>query len=74
MAYLSAGLTEVARDDTAAGRAVARAPRDAAPTAAVALDEERARRSSGDGRRLPELSVMASGCLGLISSRASPDA
>jgi uncharacterized membrane protein YvlD (DUF360 family) len=59
-AYLTAGLTEVARDETAAGRAAGRALRKRA-------DEDA---EPGDG--VPELSVMASGCLGLISFPREP--
>jgi hypothetical protein len=73
MAYLSAGLTEVARDDTAAGRAVERATRRRRADGVVALDEG-ARREIGESRDEgpPELSVMASGCLGLISFPREP--
>lgn len=68
LSYLSAGLTEVARDDTVAGRAVRTATRGQVADGAVMLDE-RGREEVGrdDGRELPELSVMASGCLGLVS-------
>ena len=72
--YLSAGLTEVARDDTATGATVRARPRaSAAPTAWSRSPrsrreiERRARATS-----LPELSVMASGCLGLISFPREP--
>jgi uncharacterized membrane protein YvlD (DUF360 family) len=58
LAYLSAGLTEVAAEDTAAGRAARLAIRDEPGPAA--------------GQELPELSVMASGCLGLISFPREP--
>ena len=59
-AYMRAGLTELARDDTAAARAAGRAQRrlEAAP-------EE-------DEEALPDLSVMASGNLGLISFPREP--
>ncbi|MGH2937096.1 MAG: phage holin family protein, partial [Solirubrobacterales bacterium] len=66
--YLSAGLTEVARDDTVAGRAVRTATRGQVADGAVMLEEqgrEEVEREEDD--ELPELSVMASGCLGLIS-------
>ena len=69
LSYLSAGLTEVARDDTVAGRAVRTATRRQVADGAVMLDErgrqEAAPADAGD--ELPELSVMASGCLGLVS-------
>jgi len=73
LAYLSAGLTEVARDDTAAGRTVRRATRGSRADGAVALDPD-ARRDieEAHGKEVPELSVMASGCLGLISFPREP--
>ena len=68
LAYLSAGLTEVARDETPAGRAVARATRKQRADGVVALDDEaKAEFEDASQESLPELSVMASGCLGLIS-------
>jgi uncharacterized membrane protein YvlD (DUF360 family) len=68
LSYLSAGLTEVARDDTVAGRAVRTATRGQVADGAVML-EERGRQEADPGaeKELPELSVMASGCLGLVS-------
>ena len=73
LAYLSAGLTEVARDDTAAGRTVRLATRDRRADGAVALDsEDRREIEKGHGQEVPELSVMASGCLGLISFPREP--
>jgi uncharacterized membrane protein YvlD (DUF360 family) len=73
LSYLSAGLTEVARDDTAAGRTVRIATRGRRADGAVALDPD-ARRDLEEarGRAVPELSVMASGCLGLISFPREP--
>jgi uncharacterized membrane protein YvlD (DUF360 family) len=73
IAYLSAGLTEVARDDTAAGRTVERVTRKRRADGVVALDEESREefRETADDT-LPELSVMASGCLGLISFPREP--
>jgi hypothetical protein len=59
-AYMRAGLTELARDETVAARAAGRAQRR---MEAPALEET-------DG--LPELSVMASGNLGLISFPREP--
>jgi hypothetical protein len=73
VAYLSAGLTEVARDETAAGRTVNRLTRSRRADGAVALAEEsreEVSEQSGDGP--PELSVMASGCLGLITFPREP--
>ena len=50
LAYLSAGLTEVARDDTAAGRTVRIATRGRRADGAVALDSGRPARHRGDAR------------------------
>ncbi|HEX2310056.1 MAG TPA: phage holin family protein, partial [Vicinamibacterales bacterium] len=64
IAYLSAGLTEVARDETPAGRAVARVTRNQRADGVVALDEAtKAEFQDASEESLPELSVMASGCL-----------
>jgi len=73
LAYLSAGLTEVARDDTAAARTVRLATRNRRADGAVTL-EENARHDvqQAHGEEVPELSVMASGCLGLISFPREP--
>jgi uncharacterized membrane protein YvlD (DUF360 family) len=73
LAYLSAGLTEVARDETPGGRAVARATRKQRADGVVALDEgSKAEFQDASQESLPELSVMASGCLGLISFPREP--
>jgi uncharacterized membrane protein YvlD (DUF360 family) len=63
LSYLSAGLTEVARDDTMAARTVRAATRDRLADGAVALDADSRREvaQTHDGEELPELSVMASG-------------
>jgi uncharacterized membrane protein YvlD (DUF360 family) len=73
LSYLSAGLTEGARDDTVAARTVRAATRDRRADGVVALDagSRREIEESHDGE-LPELSVMASGCLGLISFPREP--
>ncbi len=73
LSYLSAGLTEVARDDTLAARTVRAATRDRRADGVVALDSDARREveETHDGE-LPELSVMASGCLGLISFPREP--
>ncbi|HEX5762942.1 MAG TPA: phage holin family protein [Solirubrobacterales bacterium] len=73
LSYLSAGLTEVARDDTVAARTVRAATRDRRADGVVALDPGARREveETHDGG-LPELSVMASGCLGLISFPREP--
>lgn len=73
LSYLSAGLTEVARDDTVAARTVRAATRDRLADGAVALDPDARREvAESHGGELPELSVMASGCLGLISFPREP--
>jgi uncharacterized membrane protein YvlD (DUF360 family) len=73
IAYLSAGLTEVARDETATGRAVARVTRNQRADGVVALDDAtKAEFQDASEESLPELSVMASGCLGLISFPREP--
>ncbi|HET9197739.1 MAG TPA: phage holin family protein [Solirubrobacterales bacterium] len=74
LSYLSAGLTEVARDDTVAARTVRAATRDRLADGVVALDADTRREveETHDGDEVPELSVMASGCLGLISFPREP--
>jgi uncharacterized membrane protein YvlD (DUF360 family) len=73
LSYMSAGLTEVARDDTIAARTVRTATHRQLADGAVALDPK-ARRGVAEtrGGEVPELSVMASGCLGLISFPREP--
>jgi len=71
LAYLGAGLTEVAGDDTAAGRAVQTATRERRAGGAVTLAPAmRAEVERGD--QLPAIVVMASGCLGLVSFPREP--
>lgn len=73
LSYMSAGLTEVARDDTAAGRAARIVTRDRRADGAVALDPDTRREIEATrGEKVPELSVMASGCLGLVSFPREP--
>jgi uncharacterized membrane protein YvlD (DUF360 family) len=75
LAYMSAGLTEMARDDTAGGRAARAVSRRRTADGAVALDSDardEVERGRGDSDETPELSVMASGCLGLISFPREP--
>ncbi|HEY5942136.1 MAG TPA: phage holin family protein [Solirubrobacterales bacterium] len=73
LSYLSAGLTEVARDDTVAARTVRAATRDRLADGAVTLDPDQRREvAESHGGELPELSVMASGCLGLITFPREP--
>jgi uncharacterized membrane protein YvlD (DUF360 family) len=66
LGYLSAGLTEASGDDSARGRAVGAATRRRRVDGAVQLGEAGEPDDEGGGE-LPELSVMASGCLGLIT-------
>lgn len=73
LSYMSAGLTELARDDTATARTVRRATRDRLADGAVVLgSESREEMAEARGGEIPELSVMASGCLGLISFPREP--
>src|SRR4051812_37764777 len=63
LAYMSAGLTEIARDDTAGGRAARAVGRRRSADGAVALDsgareEVEHGHDGGDGDEIPELSVM----------------
>ncbi len=67
LSYLSAGLTEVARDDTMAGRTVRVATRGRRSDGAVSLDVDAQEEADAAAAETPELSVLASGCLGLIS-------
>src|SRR4249919_3419386 len=72
---MSAALTEIARDDTAGGRAARGVARHRTADGAVALDpeaREEVEESHDDDDGVPELSVMASGCLGLISFPREP--
>jgi uncharacterized membrane protein YvlD (DUF360 family) len=71
--YLGASLTEAAQADTAAGRALERATKSRRVDGAVAVGGARDHDEAEDGDELPpEISVMASGCLGLISFPREP--
>jgi uncharacterized membrane protein YvlD (DUF360 family) len=72
LAYLSTGLTEVTRDDNAAARTLRVATRNRRADGAVALQRAHEATEAGADQELPELSVMASGCLGLISFPREP--
>ena len=73
LAYLSASLTELSRDDSAAARTVRAATKGRRADGAVTLDAEARREvEEGHGEEVPELSVMASGCLGIISFPREP--
>ncbi len=69
LGYLSASLTEASGDDSARGRAISAVTRRQQVEGAVQLGEDRS--NGGDGE-LPELSVMASGCLGLVTFPREP--
>jgi hypothetical protein len=72
LAYLGAGLTEVADDPTMTGRAVASATRGRRAGGAVTLESgARGEIEQGDDE-LPEIVVMASGCLGLVTFPREP--
>jgi uncharacterized membrane protein YvlD (DUF360 family) len=71
LAYLGAGLTEVSRDDTVTGRTVRSATRSRRAGGAVTLAAE-SRAEVDRGEQLPEIAVMASGCLGLVSFPREP--
>ncbi len=73
LSYLSAGLTEVARDDTVAAGAVRIATQGRREGGVVTLDADPRREvEKAHGQEVPEISVMASGCLGLISFPREP--
>ncbi len=73
LAFLNTGLTEMARDDTAGGRTVRMATRRQRSDGAVALGQEEPHdREPSDAGGIPDLSVMASGCLGLVSFPREP--
>jgi uncharacterized membrane protein YvlD (DUF360 family) len=75
LGYLNASLTEITRDDTRTARALGRATRKRRADGTVQLtadhrDEIESSRERDLG--VPELSVMASGCLGLITFPREP--
>jgi uncharacterized membrane protein YvlD (DUF360 family) len=73
LAFLNTGLTEMARDETAGGRTVRIATRGRRSDGAVALGRDEAGEPEPkDAGAVPELSVMASGCLGLVSFPREP--
>jgi hypothetical protein len=71
LAYLGAGLTEAGDGESTAGRAVASVTRGRRAGGAVTLGPE-ARAEIERGEELPEIVVMASGCLGLVSFPREP--
>jgi uncharacterized membrane protein YvlD (DUF360 family) len=70
LSYLSASLTEASGDDSARGRAIGAATRSRRVDGEVRLGEDED--DAGPAGELPELSVMASGCLGLITFPREP--
>jgi hypothetical protein len=70
MDYLGASLTEAAGGDSVAGRAVGAVTKGRRVDGAVQLDKAERKESKKD--EIPELSVMASGCLGLITFPREP--
>jgi uncharacterized membrane protein YvlD (DUF360 family) len=75
LSYLGASLTEASGADGALGRSVRAATRGKRVGGEVMLGADGAReqvRVAEDRSELPELSVMASGCLGLISFPREP--
>jgi uncharacterized membrane protein YvlD (DUF360 family) len=70
-AYLGAGLTELGRDEGMRGRTVRAATRGRTREGGVVIEAGSASRSPATAD-LPELSVMASGCLGLVSLPREP--
>jgi Type I phosphodiesterase / nucleotide pyrophosphatase len=72
LAYISAGLTEVARDETVSARMLRSATEKRRAGGAVALDPAARGEIEASSDGLPELSVMASGNLGLINLPREP--
>jgi uncharacterized membrane protein YvlD (DUF360 family) len=72
LAYLSAGLTEVARDETVSARMLRNATQSRRAGGAVALDPAARGEIEAGADALPELSVMASGNLGLVNLPREP--
>ncbi|MBK5233147.1 MAG: phage holin family protein [Thermoleophilia bacterium] len=73
-AYLNASVTEVANDKTFFGRLVGRFSRGKVKDGDLGPDSSGRDEDTGDadGDPIPELSVMASGCLGLINFPREP--
>lgn len=70
--YMGATLTELRRDDTVTARAVRAATERRTDDGVVAGPAHGAEQAEPVGDEPPELSVMASGCLGLISFPREP--
>lgn len=71
-AYLNASVTEVANDKTFTGKLVGRFSRGKVEGGDLGPDSSGRDEDSGEGDAIPELSVMASGCLGLINFPRQP--
>ena len=71
VSYLSAGLTELSRDETTTARVVRRAT-GAEAGEVVELGDGQDEEEAEASEELPEVSVMASGCLGLVSFPREP--
>jgi len=71
MSYVGASLTEAASGDGAKARAIRRATRGRTVDGAVQLADGDGR-AAAEGEQPPEVVVMASGCLGLISFPREP--
>ena len=75
LGYLGAGLTEISARDDLLGRTARAATRRRRVGDSVRLereDREHVRREHDAGQEPPEISVMASGCLGLVSFPREP--
>jgi Type I phosphodiesterase / nucleotide pyrophosphatase len=72
LAYISAGLTEVTRDETVSARVLRNATQSRRAGGAVALDPAARGELEAGADGLPELSVMASGNLGLVNLPREP--
>lgn len=71
-AYLNASVTEVANDQTFIGRLISRFSRRKVKEGDIGPDSSGRDEETDDGDVIPELSVMASGCLGLINFPREP--
>jgi len=72
LAYISAGLTEVVRDETVSARMLRNATQSRRAGGAVALDPATRGELAPGADGVPELSVMASGNLGLVNLPREP--
>jgi uncharacterized membrane protein YvlD (DUF360 family) len=72
LSYLGAGLTEAGGSEGMLGRGVRAVTRGKRVDGEVHLGDEGPPPETGDDDELPELSVMASGCLGLITFPREP--